>query len=180
MLVLCQSNSKPSWPESEIFSDEMFGSAMGDPDNLYQINSGWFKDVTSLYDPDLDFELDFIDPGHNAFGFIDAQFNYQSLRGIARTNSYCGLKGEMEFATCNTLIGCFDNDNIYDWTICMEDQVTCCGSTIIHDDGRYQAIPDRTIQYLQHVVSSYPAKLKIRQSRPNSHVAQFSTARSTA
>eukprot|EP00752_Nemacystus_decipiens_P007682 g6866.t2 len=114
----------PNWTESEIFTDEMFGPAMGNPDNMYQINSGWFKDVTSMYDPDRDFELDFIDPGHNAFGFIDAQFNYQSLRGIARTNSYCGLKGEMEFATCNKLIGCFDdNDSIYDWTVCMEDQI---------------------------------------------------------
>lgn len=68
LIVSCQRNSEPSWPESEIFSDDMFGSAMGDPENLYQINSGWFKDITSLYDPDLDFELDFIDPGHNAYG----------------------------------------------------------------------------------------------------------------
>lgn len=45
----------------------MFGSAMGDPENTYQINSGWFKDITSMYDPDMDFELEFIDPGHNAF-----------------------------------------------------------------------------------------------------------------
>lgn len=68
-------------------------------------------------------------------GFIDAQFNYQSLRGIARTNSYCGLEGEMEFATCNKLIGCFDDyDNIYEWTVCMEDQVRLAEASEPKDD----------------------------------------------
>ena len=48
----------------------------------------------------------------------------QDLTGIARTASYCGLRGQIEFATCNIIIDCFENnDNIYDWNVCMEDQV---------------------------------------------------------
>ena len=48
----------------------------------------------------------------------------QELPGIARTASFCGLKGQMEFATCNIIIECFENnDSIYGWNVCMEDQV---------------------------------------------------------
>ena len=51
------------------------------------------------------------------------------MDGVTRTNSYCGLEGQLEFATCNVIIGCFeDNDNIYDWNVCTEDQVEHKGS----------------------------------------------------
>lgn len=97
---------------------------MNSPDNDYQICEGWFKDVHSLYDPDSEFVADVVSPGHNLFGYIDARFNMQRLPGVSRTASYCGLKGEIEFATCNVVINCFDgNDNISDWNSCMEDQV---------------------------------------------------------
>lgn len=161
-----------------IFSDDMFGSAMGDPENTYQINSGWFKDITSLYDPDFQFEVDFIEPGHNAFGFIDAQFNYQSLSGIARTNSYCGLKGEMEFATCNKLIGCFDdNDNIYEWTVCMEDQVSFLRRSII-----IQNVPPSTSNVFSKRDLRVPPRHTRVTSKPStfSHVVQSSYCVSTS
>lgn len=50
----------------------MFGSAVGTPDNDYEIHEGWFTNVTSLYDPDNTFITGSPDlqPGHNAFGFI--------------------------------------------------------------------------------------------------------------
>eukprot|EP00752_Nemacystus_decipiens_P007679 g6864.t2 len=114
----------PNWADSEIFTNDMYGSAMNSPDNDYQISEGWFKDVHSLYDPDSTFVADVVAPGHNLFGYIDARFNMQRLPGVARTASYCGLKGQIEFATCNVIINCFDdNDNISDWNECMEDQV---------------------------------------------------------
>lgn len=48
----------------------MFGSAVGAPDNDYEINEGWFTNVTSLYDPDHTFISGSpnLQPGHNPFG----------------------------------------------------------------------------------------------------------------
>ena len=50
----------------------MFGSAVGSPENDYEINEGWFTDVTSLYDPDNTFISGSpnLQPGHNPYGFI--------------------------------------------------------------------------------------------------------------
>ena len=113
-----------SWADSDIFSNRMYGSAMNSPENSYQISEGWFRGVTSIYDPDSTFVGDIVSPGHNLYGYIDTKFNMQALPGIARTASYCGLKGEIEFATCNVIVKCFDDhDNISDWNSCMEDQV---------------------------------------------------------
>ena len=57
-------------------------------------------------------------------GFIDVQMNYQNSSGVARTASYCGLVLKSKMTTCGVLIGCFeDNDNFYDWTVCMENEV---------------------------------------------------------
>lgn len=48
----------------------------------------------------------------------------QDLPGISRTHSYCGMRGEAEFAKCDVLVSCFnDNDNLYDWAVCLETQV---------------------------------------------------------
>ena len=124
LLVGRRLGGQHSWADSDIFSNDMYGSAMNSPDNQYQISEGWFKDVHSLYDPDSTFVADIVSPGHNLFGYIDARFNMQRLPGVARTASYCELRGEIEFATCNVVINCFDdNDNISDWNSCMEDQV---------------------------------------------------------
>lgn len=60
------------WPNSAIFGVDMFGSAVGTPENDYEINEGWFTNVTSLYDPDSTFVSGFpnLRPGHNPYGFI--------------------------------------------------------------------------------------------------------------
>ena len=70
-------NNARSWADSEIFSNEMYGSAMNSPENQYQIVEGWFSGATSLYDPDYIFVHDLINPGHNFYGFIDARHNFQ-------------------------------------------------------------------------------------------------------
>ncbi|CAM9793594.1 unnamed protein product [Ectocarpus sp. 12 AP-2014] len=114
----------PDWADSVIFSNDMYGSALGSPDNGYQISEGWFADVKSIYDPDETFLQEQINPGHSLYGYVDARFNIQAVDGVSRTASYCGVRGEMEFATCNVVINCFEhNDNISDWNECMEDQV---------------------------------------------------------
>ncbi|CAB1104331.1 unnamed protein product [Ectocarpus sp. CCAP 1310/34] len=98
-----------SWANSAVFSNDMYGSALGSPDNGDQISEGWFADVKSIYDPDETFLQEQINPGHSVYGYIDAKLNIQ---------------GEMEFATCNVLINCFEqNDNISEWNECMENQV---------------------------------------------------------
>ncbi|CAM9741762.1 unnamed protein product [Ectocarpus fasciculatus] len=114
----------PNWADSEIFSNDMYGSALGSPDNGYQISEGWFAGVKSIYDPDETFVDELISPGHSIYGYIDAKFNIQAVDGVSRTASYCGVRGEIEFATCNIVINCFDdNDSISDWNECMENQV---------------------------------------------------------
>eukprot|EP00752_Nemacystus_decipiens_P002661 g2489.t1 len=114
----------PNWGDSEIFSVNMFGSATGSPLNGYQLSEGWFADARTIYDPEGTMLPELIEPGHSIYGYIDAHYNFQCVDGVTRTNSYCGLEGQIEFATCNVVIGCFeDNDNIYDWNVCMEDQV---------------------------------------------------------
>ncbi|CAB1103907.1 TYR [Ectocarpus sp. CCAP 1310/34] len=114
----------PDWADSVIFSNDMYGSALGSPDNGYQISEGWFADVKSIYDPDETFLQEQINPGHSVYGYIDARYNIQAVDGVARTASYCGVRGELEFATCNVLINCFEqNDNISEWNECMENQV---------------------------------------------------------
>lgn len=71
-------NNTHSWADSDIFSAEMYGSAMNSPDNHYQISEGWFSGATSLYDPDNAFVSELINPGRNFYGFIDARYNFQA------------------------------------------------------------------------------------------------------
>lgn len=48
----------------------------------------------------------------------------QEVDGVIRTHSYCGMEGVSEFAKCDTFVDCFEsNDNLYDWAVCMENQV---------------------------------------------------------
>lgn len=64
----------------------MYGSALGSPDNGYQISEGWFAGVKSIYDPDETFVDDLISPGHSIYGYIDAKFNIQVRCSL--TSSY--------------------------------------------------------------------------------------------
>lgn len=68
-----------SWMSSEIFGPDMFGSALGSPEKHYQISDGWFANITSAYDPKsiLQGDSEVISTNHNAYGLVDATFNYQ-------------------------------------------------------------------------------------------------------
>lgn len=65
------------WPESDIFSPQMFGSAIGSPDNDYQISDGWFANVSSILDVNDDKFDPAIQVNHNAYGYVTASNNYQ-------------------------------------------------------------------------------------------------------
>lgn len=48
----------------------------------------------------------------------------QDLPGVTRTHSYCGMKGEAQFAKCDLFIKCFEEtESIGDWAVCMETKV---------------------------------------------------------
>ncbi|CAM9366596.1 unnamed protein product, partial [Hapterophycus canaliculatus] len=114
------------WTSSEIFGPDMFGSAMGYPENDFQISDGWFADITSAYDPDGDLLIPegSINTIRNPYGLVDGAFNYQALPGVIRTHTYCGLEGVSEFTKCEVFVGCFeDNDSLFDWASCMEHKV---------------------------------------------------------
>ncbi|CAN0179965.1 unnamed protein product [Ectocarpus fasciculatus] len=114
------------WGESEIFGPDMFGSALGSPENQFQISDGWFSNISSVYDPagDLLIADADISTNHNAFGFVGSTHNYQALPGVLRTSSYCGLQGVSEFTKCEVFVDCFeDNNSLYDWATCMEHSV---------------------------------------------------------
>ncbi|CAB1114279.1 TYR [Ectocarpus sp. CCAP 1310/34] len=114
------------WGDSEIFGPDMFGSALGSPDNQFQISDGWFSNISSVYDPAGDLlsaEAD-ISTNHNPYGFVGSTYNYQSIPGVSRTSSYCGLQGVSEFSKCEVFVGCFeDNNSLYEWAVCMEHSV---------------------------------------------------------
>ncbi|CAM9966345.1 unnamed protein product [Scytosiphon promiscuus] len=116
------------WTSSEIFGPEMFGSALGSPENGYQISDGWFANITSVYDPGGDLlsaDSDgAVTTNHNPYGFVDSSFNYQALPGVIRTSSYCGLEGVSEFTQCEVFVDCFESSSsLYDWATCMEHSV---------------------------------------------------------
>eukprot|EP00752_Nemacystus_decipiens_P002673 g2501.t1 len=146
----------PDWGDSEIFSDDMFGSATGSPLNGYQLSEGWFADARTIYDPNETFLADgVIEPGHSIYGYIDATYNLQNVDRVTRTNSYCGLKSELEFATCNVVIDCFDdNDNIHDWNVCMENQVDMAEFSQKHL-GFNKGLLSFALEYI--LVSSWPS-----------------------
>lgn len=67
------------WGDSEIFGSDMFGSALGSPENQFQISDGWFSKITSVYDPAGDLlsaDAD-ISTNHNPYGFVGSTYNYQ-------------------------------------------------------------------------------------------------------
>jgi len=73
-----------SWPSSTVFGPDMFGSALGSPEKHFQISDGWFANITSAYDPEslLLRDWESISTNHNAYGLIDAAFNYQVRGGF--------------------------------------------------------------------------------------------------
>ncbi|CAB1114283.1 unnamed protein product [Ectocarpus sp. CCAP 1310/34] len=115
------------WPSSEIFSPDMFGSALGSPVNQFQISDGWFSNITSLYDPRGDILTpaeSFITTSHNSYGFVDGVYNFQALPGVVRTSSYCGLEVVAEFTKCEVFVDCFESSTTFHvWASCMEHQV---------------------------------------------------------
>lgn len=72
----CRSMSH-RWPESTIFGNDMFGRAIGSAENNYQLTEGRFGNVSSIYDPDDTLVDSDISPYHNAYGYINAEYNYQ-------------------------------------------------------------------------------------------------------
>lgn len=67
-----------SWASSDIFTDDMFGQAMGSAENGYQLTKGRFGGIASIYDPDG--TLVDIDCHHNAYGYLGPTHNYQVTR----------------------------------------------------------------------------------------------------
>lgn len=55
----------------------MFGSAIGSPENQYQISDGWFANLESVFDPNGTYIDNVVGTVHNPYGFIDAPFNYK-------------------------------------------------------------------------------------------------------
>lgn len=52
------------------------GSALGDPENDYQITDGWFANITSILDVDGNLVDPRVDPGHNMYNYIAAEYDY--------------------------------------------------------------------------------------------------------
>ena len=67
------------WGSSEVFGPDMFGSALGSPDNQYQISEGWFAGIQSIFDKDDELlrEDAAISTNHNPYGLVDSTANYQ-------------------------------------------------------------------------------------------------------
>lgn len=55
----------------------MFGRAMGSAANSFQLAEGRFGDIATIYDPDHAFEDSIIQPNYNAYGYVNAKYNYQ-------------------------------------------------------------------------------------------------------
>lgn len=68
------------WTRSEIFSVDYFGYAHGDPNEDYQIKTGWFANISNVYDPHNDIVDSSISPVHNPFGYIYDPYDYTVSR----------------------------------------------------------------------------------------------------
>eukprot|EP00752_Nemacystus_decipiens_P008189 g7325.t1 len=113
-----------NWADSAIFSPQMFGPAKGNASEHYRLGEGWFRGLTSLYDPREKFVHEKIDPSHNAWGFIDSKYSYERSGDVTRTASYCEMDSELEFSTCNVVRACFEDNNSVDaWSTCIENGV---------------------------------------------------------
>eukprot|EP00904_Undaria_pinnatifida_P014260 jgi/Undpi1/9965/HiC_scaffold_28.g12419.m1 len=112
------------WGKSAIFDDDMFGRALGQPENSFQVTEGRFGGISSIYDPE-DRRFDSrLATQHNPFGYISATSNYQDLPFMTRTSSFCNLEAHATFATDGVFVACFDSsDTIAEWESCMEKKV---------------------------------------------------------
>lgn len=66
-----------SWHESPMFADEMFGRTIGTPANDFQLQTGRFANITSVFDPDNALAGYGIDPLHTPFGYVGAEYDYK-------------------------------------------------------------------------------------------------------
>lgn len=55
---------------------DYFGYAHGDPNENYQIKTGWFANISNVYDPHDDLVDSSISPVHNPFGYIYDPYDY--------------------------------------------------------------------------------------------------------
>lgn len=60
-----------------MFADEMFGRTIGSPANDFQLQTGRFANITSIFDPDNALAGDDIDPLHSPFGYVGAEYDYK-------------------------------------------------------------------------------------------------------
>eukprot|EP00903_Cladosiphon_okamuranus_P013048 g12172.t1 len=112
------------WYNSIIFSEDWFGSAIGSPENSFMVSDGRFSNISTIYDPEKTIVRGGVRPNHNAYGYVTSTHNFQDLPRLTRTSSYCGLTSHATFATTETLVACFeDNDSLYDWDDCMNTKV---------------------------------------------------------
>lgn len=66
-----------SWPDSDIFGTDMFGSAIGTLNDGHEISDGWFAGIKRAYDPHNTLVDEGIDTNHNVYGYVDAGYNFQ-------------------------------------------------------------------------------------------------------
>ncbi|CAM9521680.1 unnamed protein product [Ascophyllum nodosum] len=112
------------WHKSAVFDVDMFGPAMGSPDNNYQLTEGRFGTISSIYDPDDALADSRIGTNHNAYGYVSPTYNYQDPPLITRASSFCGLQPHAMFATEDVLFECFESQHtLSGWESCMENKV---------------------------------------------------------
>lgn len=78
-----------SWPHSEIFGPDMFGSAFGKEENGFQISDGWFANISTIYDPKNEEFEGWIDTNHNPYGFVTASYNFQVRTKVLSCFCWC-------------------------------------------------------------------------------------------
>lgn len=66
----------------------MFGNATGSPENGYQLTEGRFGKISVIYDPNDTLVGDTFSPFHNAYGFINAAYNYQVCCVVKMSTQY--------------------------------------------------------------------------------------------
>lgn len=55
----------------------MFGRAVGSKADSFQLVEGRFGDIATIYDPDHTLVDSRMQPNYNAYGYINAEYNYQ-------------------------------------------------------------------------------------------------------
>ncbi len=76
-LLICSCVSFGRWYNSEIFSSDWFGDAMGREEDSFMVSEGRFGNVSTIYDPDHILVGDRIVPSYNPYGYMTSTSNYQ-------------------------------------------------------------------------------------------------------